>query len=71
MKYFTRLFSYNCYTIANKCKYPVYLFSPFMASLVTGSIFSIIIKEHINKELLYVKRQNEEIIVRLKELQKL
>ena len=71
MKYFTRKFSYNCYTIANKCKYPEYIFSPFMASLVTGSIFSIIIKESVKKELIYIKRQNEEIIVRLKELQKL
>lgn len=57
----------NCY--ASKCKYHIssqFILSQFMSSLAAGSIFSIIIKEHINKELLYVKRQNEEIIERLK-----
>jgi hypothetical protein len=71
MKYFTRLSSSNYYNTACECKYPGYLFSPFIASLITGSIFSIIIKEHIHKKLLYVERQNDEIIARLKNLQKI
>ena len=54
----------NCYAYLNSCNYNIS--SQFMSSLAVGSIFSIIIKEHINKELLYVKRQNEEIIQRLK-----
>jgi len=68
MKYFTRTYYSACY--ANKCTRPDYIFSPFGASLVVGSIFSIVIKEYISKELLYVKRQNEEIIGRLKNLQR-
>ena len=59
---FVRMIHYNC-------KYPNYL-SPFVASLITGSIFSIIIKENINKKLLYNNKQNEEIISRLKNIEK-
>ena len=66
MKYGIRMYSSCNY----KCKAPVYLFSPFMASLFVGSIFSLINKEYISDELLYVKRQNEEIIERLKNLDK-
>jgi hypothetical protein len=46
------------------------IFSPFTASLFVGSIYSVIIKEYTGKEFLYIKRQNEDIIKRLKELNK-
>jgi hypothetical protein len=69
MKYFTRYFSYNCCAAAYQYKHTHYIFSPFAASLLTGAIYSFVIKEWVSKELLYVKRQNEEIIARLKKLQ--
>lgn len=59
---------YNSTNCTRDCKVD-YLFSPFAASVCVGSIFSIIIKEHVSNELLYVKRQNEEIIARLKKLE--
>lgn len=61
-----RMYSYSCYS---SCKAPNYLFSPFWASLLVGAMFSIIIKNHISDNLLYVKHQNEEIIARLKNLE--
>ena len=60
---FVRMMHYNC-------QYPNYFLSPFIASLITGSIFSIIIKENINKKLSYNNKQNEEIIERLKNIEK-
>ena len=73
MKLFTRIytqiskrpFSTSCNTT---CKAD-YIWSPLSASLITGSLFSIIIKESINTNLLYITRQNEEIIIRLKRLE--
>lgn len=51
------------------CNTSEYVFSPFMASLIVGSIFSIIIKNHMSNEMLYVTQQNEEIIARLKKIE--
>lgn len=65
------IFIRRMYSNSN-CNYksPDYVFSPFSASLVVGSLYSIISKEHVSKELLYVKIQNEEIITRIKNLEK-
>jgi hypothetical protein len=46
------------------------MFSPMGAVLVGGSFWSFIIKDYISRELLFVKRQNEEIIERLKRIEK-
>lgn len=64
MKNITRLYS-TCY---NTCKLD-YILSPFMASLLTGSLFSISIKNSIKNDLSYIIHQNDEIIVRLKKLE--
>jgi hypothetical protein len=55
---------------ANNCNATQYILSPFFASLITGAIYSIGIKEHISRDNLYIKRQNEEIIERLKRIEK-
>ena len=76
MKILTRLYGHSTngkftrriYSNTN-CRARVYLLSPFTASLGSGFIFSIIIKEYINKELLHIKLQNVEIIERLKTLE--
>ena len=60
-----RPFSTSCNTT---CKAD-YIWSPFSASLIAGSLFSIIIKESIKNDLLYMTRQNEEIIIRVKRLE--
>lgn len=73
MKTFIRTYTTNyssCNASAYKCKYPEYIFSPMGAVITGGCIFSISIKTYISRELLFVKRQNEEIIERLKRIEK-
>jgi hypothetical protein len=68
-----RLYGYSKRMYSNlhcNCNASTYLLSPFSASLLTGCLFSVTIKEHVSNELLYIKRQNEEIIARLKRLEK-
>ena len=64
MKFLTRFSCLYCNVAAYKRN--TYILSTF----ITGAIFSVVVKEYIKKELLYVKRQNEEIIVRLKCIEK-
>ena len=64
-----RLFSSSCNVTCNATCKADYIWSPLNASLITGSIFSIMIIESIKKDLLYMTRQNEEIITRLKRLE--
>lgn len=76
MKILTRLYGHSTkgtfirrmYSNTN-CRARGYLFSPFTASLGSGFIFSIIIKDYIREELVHIKLQNLEIIERLKTLE--
>lgn len=86
MKYLTRLYAYSnkapmrtfirtyttnyssCY--AKNCNYPQYMFSPIGAVIFGGCIFSVSIKAHIGQKLVYIERQNEEIIERLRCIEK-
>lgn len=73
MRTFIRTYTTNyssCHASSYKCNYPEYMFSPMGAVLVGGSFWSFIIKDYISRELLFVKRQNEEIIERLKRIEK-
>ena len=68
---FTRNINCNatCNATSNVTCKADYIWSPFSASLIAGSLFSIIIKESIKNDLLYMTRQNEEIIIRVKRLE--
>ena len=86
MKYLTRLYAYSnkastktfirtyttnyssCY--AKNCNYPEYMFSPMGAVITGGCIFSLSIKAYISDKLIYIERQNDEIIERLKRIEK-
>jgi hypothetical protein len=73
MKTFIRTYTTNyssCHASAYKCNYPEYMFSPIGAVITGGCIFSFSIKHHISNELLYIERQNDEIIERLKRIEK-
>lgn len=66
MKPVTKYCSTYCYTA---CKAHNYILSPFVASLLSGAIFSYSIKNFIETKLLYTNRMNEEIIIRLKKIE--
>ena len=76
MKYFTRVysqigkraFSSSCNVTPNATCNVTCNAMPFM-TLFTCCILSISIKEYMRKQLLYMERQNEEIIIRLKRLE--
>jgi len=71
MKTFIRTYTTNysrCY--ASSCNYPEYMFSPMGAVITGGCIFSFSIKAYLSEKLLYIERQNDEIIARLKRIEK-
>ena len=73
MRTFIRTYTTNystCHASSYKCNYPEYMFSPMGAVILGGCIFSISIKRYVSQELLYIERQNDEIIARLKRIEK-
>lgn len=73
MRTFIRTYTTNyssCNASSYKCKYPEYMYSPMGAVITGGCIFSLSIKAYIRDNLLYIERQNDEIIERLKRIEK-
>ena len=73
LRTFIRTYTTNyssCNASAYKCNYPEYMFSPMGAVITGGCIFSFSVKAYISEKLLYIERQNDEIIERLKRIEK-
>ena len=73
MRTFIRTYTTNyssCHASSYKCNYSEHMFSPMGAVIFGGCIFSFSIKAHIGQKLVYIERQNDEIIERLKRIEK-